>query len=306
MRTVGIVAAGVAVMLGGLSGGPAQAQPVERAQQPTFSSSISPTSGPAGTAFTVHWGSNAGALCKTVTFGTALTTIPPTPYPNLQVGVVAPASAAPNTYSITLTCDRYTSVTRFTVTKPATTAPTTPPVTTTPPPVVTPTTPPRVTTPPVTTPPPRTTTTTTTTAPVTTTTVPTTTATTTTTAPPTTPPPITTADAPEGDLRLDRESVQPGDDLSAEGEGCTPGAPVVLTSGGQRVGSTTADATGGFTAGVEFTRVEPGRHTITAECGVVLTGAVDQIVTSSTGGSSGTLVVLVFFVLVGAALVRFA
>ncbi|MCG8919848.1 hypothetical protein L6E12_29155 [Actinokineospora sp. PR83] len=303
MRTVGIVAAGVAVMLVGLSGGPAQAQPAERAQQPTFSSSVSPTSGPAGTAFTVHWGSNAGALCKTVTFSTALTTIPPTPYPDLQVGVVAPASAAPSTYSITLTCDRYTSVTRFTVTKPATTAPTTPPVTTTPPPVVTPTTPPRVTTPPVTTTPPRTTTTTT--APVTTTTVP---ITTTTTAPPTstTLPPITTADAPEGDLRLDRESVQPGDDLSAEGEGCTPGAPVVLTSGGQRVGSTTADAAGGFTAGVEFTRVEPGRHTITAECGVVLTGAVDQIVTSSTGGSSGTLVVLVFFVLVGAALVRFA
>jgi hypothetical protein len=43
---------------------------------------------------------------------------------------------------------------------------------------------------------------------------------------------------------------------------------------------------------------------VTAACGIVLTGAVDRVVTSSTGGHSGTLVVLVFFVLAGITLIR--
>ncbi|HEY0497802.1 MAG TPA: hypothetical protein VGD48_18805, partial [Kutzneria sp.] len=57
---------------------------------------------------------------------------------------------------------------------------------------------------------------------------------------------------------------------------------------------------------VQFTRIEPGRHTITASCGVQLTGVVDQAVTSSNGDYSSTLIVLVFFVLGGILFVRFA
>lgn len=85
-----------------------------------------------------------------------------------------------------------------------------------------------------------------------------------------------------------------------------PGHDVVLTSDGEQVGAGRADGDGAFTAGVEFSRIEPGRHTVVASCGVELTGVVDQAVTSSSGDYSSTLVVLVFFVLAGIVFVRFA
>lgn len=49
----------------------------------------------------------------------------------------------------------------------------------------------------------------------------------------------------------------------------------------------------------------PSVHTVVADCGVRLTGAVEQVVTSSSGGHSGTMVVLVFFVLAGITVIRF-
>lgn len=107
-----------------------------------------------------------------------------------------------------------------------------------------------------------------------------------------------------GALVLDRPNVRPGEPLTATGSGCTPNAPVVLTSGIDQVGTATADGTGAFVAPVQFTRLEPGRRTITADCGVVLTTHVDLIVSSSTSGQAGTAVVLIFFVLVGIALLR--
>ncbi len=107
-----------------------------------------------------------------------------------------------------------------------------------------------------------------------------------------------------GALVLDRPNVRPGEPLTATGSGCTPNAPVVLTSGTDQVGTATADGTGAFVAPVQFTRLEPGRRTITADCGVVLTTHVDLIVSSSTSGQAGTAVVLIFFVLVGIALLR--
>ncbi|RSM53233.1 hypothetical protein DMH03_38510 [Amycolatopsis sp. WAC 01376] len=93
--------------------------------------------------------------------------------------------------------------------------------------------------------------------------------------------------------------------MSATGKGCTPGERVTLTSDGARVGGAYADGTGAFTADVEFTRIEAGKHTVVADCGVRLTGAVEQVVTSSSGGHSGTMVVLVFFVLAGITVIRF-
>jgi hypothetical protein len=93
--------------------------------------------------------------------------------------------------------------------------------------------------------------------------------------------------------------------LSASGKGCKPGAPVTLMSKDERVGGTVADSTGSFTAPIKFTRVEPGRHWVTTNCGVVLAAAVDQVVTSSSGGQNRTLVILVFFVLAGVTLIRF-
>ncbi|ALG15256.1 hypothetical protein AOZ06_33830 [Kibdelosporangium phytohabitans] len=76
-------------------------------------------------------------------------------------------------------------------------------------------------------------------------------------------------------------------------------------SKGERVGGTIADARGQFTAAVQFSRFEAGRHWVTANCGVVLTAAVDQLLTSSTGGQSSSLIILVFFVLAGVSVLRF-
>ncbi|GAA2987917.1 hypothetical protein GCM10010483_35400 [Actinokineospora diospyrosa] len=110
----------------------------------------------------------------------------------------------------------------------------------------------------------------------------------------------------DGGLKLDRKSVRPGEDLSAKGTGCAPNQTVILTSGGEKVGTAVSNTSGEFNARVEFQKVVPGRHIVTAHCAIELTGAVDQVVTSGKGGTSGTLVVLVFFVLAGAALIRVA
>ncbi|SDD82532.1 hypothetical protein [Actinokineospora iranica] len=304
MRTVGRIGgrgvAGIAALfalLALLAVTPASAQ----------SLTLSPDKGPTGSAFTATW--PKGAPCRVVQLrwsGTAIASATGTS----ATGTV-PESAKPGVYAVDVACDNDPFLrATFEVTPPPTTV-TSPPVTTTSKPVVTPGTPVTTTRPPVTTTtrsrPTTTSSTSTTTTSTTTTTTDSTTSTTSDTPPQATTAPSTTAQTtarPEGDLELDRESLQPGDSLSATGDGCAPNHPVVLTSGGEKVGEAVSDGTGRFTARVEFARVEPGRHVVTAECGIVLTGAVDQIVTSSTSGSSSTLVVLVFFVLAGAALIR--
>jgi len=252
--------------------------------------SVTPTSGPAGSEFTIRWG--GFTQCRVITFTWAVGPLPSgSPGTTGSVVATAPADAKPGTYAINAACGDQKGLTRFTVT-PSTTTVTTPPptTTTTTPPVVTTTTPPAVTT----------------TVPV---------ATTTTTTPPTTTtntpgtsasPSITDEPKAGGGLTLDHSSIQPGDTLIASGSGCEPGRVVTLSSDGEQVGSARADGGGAFTAPVQFGRIEPGRHTIVASCGVELTGSVDQAVTSSSGGYSSTLVVLVFFVLAGIVFVRFA
>ncbi|WP_439660083.1 hypothetical protein ACSHWB_00395 [Lentzea sp. HUAS TT2] len=209
-----------------------------------------------------------------------------------------PANATAGSHRVTVqptSCQASSASNNYTVQIP-------PPVTTTRPPVTTqpPVTNPPVTNPPVTTRPPVITTTTT--PPVTTTT------TTTTTTDSSTPPSSSTTDAltnpDDGVLVLDKENIQPGDDLTATGTGCPKGADVTLKSLGQDVGKTTADENGTFRSPVKFSSIEPGRHKVRAECGIVLVGNVDVTLSSSSGGTTSTLVVLLFFLLVGAAMLR--
>ncbi|VVJ16064.1 Uncharacterised protein [Amycolatopsis camponoti] len=256
---------------------------------------LKPSSGPAGSSFTISW--NGFPTCRIINFfwaGTSLgSKVAPATSGSFPTAV--PAGAKPGSYTVTATCtsQKETASGTFVVTGVTTTTP--PPVTTTP-----------VTPPPATTTPTRPGTTTT--PPTTTTTPPTTTTTPPSSTTPTTPgtPATTSSTEPKpGELVLDRPSVQPGDELSASGKGCEPSRMVTLTSDGMEVGSAYADASGAFTAPVEFTRIEAGRHTVIAECGVRLTGAVDQVVTRSSGGQTGTLVILVFFVLAGMTAVRF-
>ena len=256
---------------------------------------LKPSSGPAGSSFTISW--NGFPACRSINFFWAGTPLDSrsAPATSGQLPTAVPTTAKPGSYTVTATCtsQKQTASGTFVVTGTTTTTP--PPVTTTP------VTPPPVTTrpskPSITTTPPSTTTTT---PPTTTSTPPSSTT-------PTTPgTPTTTSTEPKpGELVLDRPSVQPGDELSASGKGCEPSRMVTLTSDGMEVGSAYADSSGAFTAPVEFTRIEAGRHTVIAECGVRLTGAVDQVVTRSSGGQTGTLVILVFFVLAGITAIRF-
>jgi hypothetical protein len=271
--------------------------------QYTSSVGLKPSSGVAGSSFTISW--NFYPCKGPVTFSWNDTPMwsAPTDLQNTSgtVAATVPAGAQPGTYPVTGTCTNartggpLSAGSRFTVTGTPTTTPP-PPVTTTPPPPTTP----RPSKPGTTTTPPGTTTTT----PPTTTTTPPTSTTPSTPVTPGTPTTTTTAPRP-GELVLDRPSIQPGDTLSASGKGCVPSRVVTLISEGAEVGSAYTDSSGAFTAPVEFTRIEAGRHTVVAECGVRLTGAVDQVVTRSSGGQTSTLVILVFFVLAGITVIRF-
>ncbi|MEV0679478.1 hypothetical protein AB0I60_23430 [Actinosynnema sp. NPDC050436] len=108
----------------------------------------------------------------------------------------------------------------------------------------------------------------------------------------------------DGALTLDKDNIQPGDPLTATGTGCAPGSEVKLSSLGEDVGTARADQAGTFSTRVEFSTIQPGRHVIRADCGIVLLGSVDVALTSSTSGTTSTLVVLVFFLLIGAVLLR--
>jgi hypothetical protein len=113
-----------------------------------------------------------------------------------------------------------------------------------------------------------------------------------------------------GELVLDKASVAAAEPLYARGAGCEPGAEVMLTTKGYRgvielVGETVADSDGRFEAAVQFSSFRAGYREVTANCGVVLTSGVDMALTSATGDTSMTYVILVFFLLAGFLIVRF-
>lgn len=274
------------------------------AQQPP-SVSIKPNQGAPGSGFTVGWtgydptckdraiqilwdgGQQVGAGTMPVRQGSG------------QTNATVPSNATAGSHRVTArgACNAATG--NYTVIIP--------PTTTTPPPPVTTTTNPPVTNPPVTTNPPITT------KPpgVTTTTPPTTTTTDPSSSSSPSSPSIGSSVPPyvptgnEGALTLDKDNIQPGDPLNATGTGCAPGAEVRLSSLNESVGQARADNTGRFSAPVEFATIQPGRHTIRAQCDIVLLGSVDvALTTSASGGTTSTLVVLLFFLLIGATMLR--
>jgi hypothetical protein len=307
LRTAGGLAAAVVITL--TAAPPAGAQTTTNQPPPNPVIFLKPDTGPAGSGFTIGW-SGFTPACRRIFFtwdGAALTQVTAPP-PSGSVGATVPANAPSGKHTVGASvdignCEGYRATAVFTV--PGTPTTPVPPVTdppiTNPPVTIPPVTKPPVTNPPGSNPPgtrpPGVTTTTPPSTPPTTTTGPTTPGSSTSDS--------TTEPPPAGDLVLDHPSIQPGDPLSAAGKGCTPGGPVTLMSGGERVGGAVVAADGTFSAPVQFTRIEAGRHKVTASCGIVLTGAVDQVVTSSTAGHSSTLIVLVFFVLIGVAVLRF-
>lgn len=243
---------------------------------------LNPAVGSPGSAFTITF-SGFVRECGAISLrweGTTLATVPWTPDGAVDVAVPDDASGGPHDVSAASQCEKAPERPFFVLARPTFTPTTDPP----PPPTTDPTT----------------TQPTTTTRPTTTTTTATTT-TETTTSPPTSQT-TTTTDRPDK-LSFDKPAVQAGEPLSASGAGCTPGGRVSLASGGEVVGGANAGPDGRFTTAVEFRHLQPGRREVVAECGVVLTGTVDLILTSSTRGNTSTLAVLVFFLLAGVTVV---
>ncbi|WP_436501723.1 hypothetical protein [Actinokineospora sp. HUAS TT18] len=83
-----------------------------------------------------------------------------------------------------------------------------------------------------------------------------------------------------------------------------PGHAVEISSEGELIGRATVDESGRFATRLDFRTIAPGRHVVTAHCGVVLSSVIDHILAASTGAATGSAAVLLFVVLVIAALVR--
>ncbi|WP_231114837.1 hypothetical protein [Lentzea aerocolonigenes] len=278
-----------------LSATPATAQTTTPAPPAVVTAAPQPAT--AGGKITISWSGFATCRAVSISFaldGTQIATAASSA--SGSVGATVPAGTTAGSHKLTATssntkCGSAGSGLRVIVPPP--------PTTTQPPPTKPPVTQPPVTNPPVTRPP--VVTTTTITPPVTTTTT-----TDTPSSPTATPSSSTDAFTGYGDgvLLLDKDNIQPGDDLTATGTGCPKGATVKLTSLGQSVGNTTADDNGEFKSPVKFANIEPGRHKVRAECGITLVGNVDVTLSSSSGGTTSTLVVLLFFLLIGAAMLR--
>lgn len=131
------------------------------------------------------------------------------------------------------------------------------------------------------------------------------TTTTTTTVPPTTSPPTSTppTSTPRS-LVLSQPAVEPGGQLAAHGNGCTPGSDVRLTIGSATVGTTIADQRGGFSAPVVIPDLALGRYDVVAQCGPTLMTTIDLAVATSVDTATGTLGLFFFFFLLSLMLFR--
>lgn len=290
MRSLGLLAAlaaGVTV----LSTTPAAAQTTT--QPPPQVLTAAPQPATAGGPVTISW--SGFVTCRAVSIIIALDgtqiAAPPSSASG-SVGATVPPGTTAGSHKLTATstnakCGTAGTALRVIVPPPPTT---TQPPTTAPPATIPPVKKPSVTLPPVTT-----------TTPATTTTTTDTPSSSSESSSSSSSEPSTPGD---GVLVLDKDNIQPGEDLTATGTGCPKGAKVTLKSLGQDVGTTTADDKGEFKSPVKFANIEPGRHKVRAECGITLVGNVDVTLSSSSGGTTSTLVVLLFFLLIGAAMLR--
>jgi hypothetical protein len=302
--------------------------------QITFALTPTPTSGVAGSSFSVNEAgfipkptpSSVGHFCPTAAVTatalhivwdpsgadlTLLTLDAPAASPDVVPALTVP-NVAPGVYTLEATCpDTFTggktanvATTTFTVLPAVVVTPPTIPVVTLPTTVVTtPTTTPTTTV--TTTPTP--TTTPTTQAPVV---APPVTSASSNTAPPT-PAPATSAPtpaqalpAPGQILNLGALAVSPGANVSATGHGCDANAPVLLSIDANPVGHTTANSQGDFTAALDTSALHVGQYQVTAHCGPTLEAAFDVVLVAQVGQDGTTVVSVIFFILVGLAIFR--
>jgi len=92
--------------------------------------------------------------------------------------------------------------------------------------------------------------------------------------------------------------------VTASGHGCPANAPVELTVGTITVGTTTADTSGAFTTPLNVGSLPVGRYAVVAHCGPVLTTELDVVLATEANPDTSTLLIIIFFVLIGLALFR--
>jgi hypothetical protein len=101
-------------------------------------------------------------------------------------------------------------------------------------------------------------------------------------------------------LQLDALAISPGAAITAAGRGCDHGSPVTLTIGSTQVGETTAGGDGTFHAPLDVKDLSVGRYDVQAACGAILTASFDVVLASRVDpGTSTTMVIIVFFILIG-------
>jgi hypothetical protein len=76
---------------------------------------------------------------------------------------------------------------------------------------------------------------------------------------------------------------------------------VTILVDGAVVGTTRADQNGNFTVPIDLPDVEVGPHQVTAQCGRTLTTTIDVVLVSAIDPGSSSAIILLFFILGGAA-----
>jgi len=114
-------------------------------------------------------------------------------------------------------------------------------------------------------------------------------------------PPVTTAPPT---VEIDKPSVEPGGVVVLTGDGCGPGAPVVVGVGDLTVGSIPGQADGSFVVVVTLPDLDPGRYDVHIDCPISLVVPLDVVVATSVGTPNSVLALFVFFVLMGLVLFR--
>jgi hypothetical protein len=99
--------------------------------------------------------------------------------------------------------------------------------------------------------------------------------------------------------------VVPGEPTVLTGQGCVPGAQVVLSIAGKQVGLTTANSQGAFSTSYTPSGIAAGQVTITATCGAMKFATLLSMVTAAAvSAPEGSAAVFGTFVLLGAVLLR--
>jgi hypothetical protein len=96
---------------------------------------------------------------------------------------------------------------------------------------------------------------------------------------------------------LSERIIPLGREVTATGQGCTPGAPVGLSVGRTPVGFTEADQNGNFTTTVFTSALGAGQGQVTANCGPTLAAPLSVILISHGGAGPGVMMVFVYFVM---------